>query len=177
MNDFSTAAVIYSDEGDAANAALWHAAAELRRLGFRPGGLLNPLDGQGRHIKSRLVSIADGVAFDIFQNLGSGSTGCKLDDGRLAAAGAAVREAVRSHADLVFVNKFGHAEIENRGLLAEYLAAAAGIPVLTCLHRNYLADWRDFCGGEGVELAVDADADAAAAWALAAIAQRRGAGA
>ena len=176
MNDFSTAAVIYSDEGDAANAALWHAAAELRRLGFRPGGLLNPLDGQGRPIKSRLVSIADGVEFDIFQNLGSGSTGCKLDDGRLAAAGAAVREAVRSHADLVFVNKFGHAEIENRGLLAEYLAAAAaGIPVLTCLHRNYLADWRDFCGGEGVELAVDADA--AAAWALAVIAQRRGAGA
>ena len=104
------------------------------------------------------------------------STGCKLDDGRLTAAGAAVREAVRSRADLVFVNKFGHAEIENRGLLAEYLAAAAaGIPVLTCLHRNYLADWRDFCGGEGVELAVDADA--AAAWALAAIAQRRGAGA
>ena len=34
-----------------------------------------------------------------------------------------------------------------------------------------------FCGGEGVELAVDADADAAAAWALAVIAQRRGAGA
>lgn len=87
-----------------------------------------------------------------------------------------MREAVRSRADLVFVNKFGHAEIENRGLLAEYLAAAAaGIPVLTCLHRNYLADWRDFCGGEGVELAVDADT--AAAWALAAIAQRRGAGA
>ena len=77
---------------------------------------------------------------------------------------------------MVFINKFGHAEIENRGLLAEYLAAAAaGIPVLTCLHRNHLADWRDFCGGEGVELAVDADA--AAAWALAAIAQRRGAGA
>ena len=167
MNDFSTAAVIYSDEGDAANAALWHAAAELRRLGFRPGGLLNPLDGQGRHIKSRLVSIADGVEFDIFQNLGSGSTGCKLDDGRLAAAGAAVREAVRSRADLVFVNKFGHAEIENRGLNAEYLAAvSAGIPVLTAVCRKYLDDWRQFCGGAGDEL--PPAAEAASAWARAA---------
>lgn len=175
MNDFSTAAVLYSDEGDAANAALWHTAAELRRLGFRLGGLLNPLDSQGRHINSRLVSIADGVEFSIFQNLGSGSSGCKLDGGRLAAAGASVRDAIQTHADLVFINKFGHAEIENRGLLAEYLAAAAaGIPVLTTLPCDYLNDWRNFCGGEGVELA--ADTYTITTWALAAIAERRGAG-
>lgn len=175
MNDFSTATVLYNDEGDAATAALWHTATELRRLGFHLGGLLNPLDNQGRHINSRLVSIADGVEFSIFQNLGSGSSGCKLDGGRLAAAGAVVRDAVQAQADLVFINKFGHAEIENRGLLAEYLAAAAtGIPVLTTLPCAYLNDWRNFCGGEGVELA--ADADAITAWALAAIAERREAG-
>ena len=115
------------------------------------------------------------MEFSIFQNLGSGSSGCKLDGGRLAAAGAVVRDAVQAQADLVFINKFGHAEIENRGLLAEYLAAAAaGIPVLTTLPCAYLNDWRNFCGGEGVELA--ADADAITAWALAAIAERRGAG-
>lgn len=173
MNDFSTAAVLYNDEGDAATAALWRTATELRRLGFRLGGLLNPLDSQGRHINSRLISIADGAEFAIFQDLGSGSTGCKLDGGRLAAASAAVHDAVQVHADLVFINKFGHAEIENCGLLDEYIAAAAaGIPVLTTLPHAYLEDWRNFCGGEGVELA--ADAPAITAWALAAIAERGG---
>lgn len=163
MTDFSIAAVVYEDEGDAAAAALWQAAAGLRGT-YRIGGLLNPLDGQGRHINSRLVSLADGAEYDIFQNLGSGSSGCKLDGGRLAAAGMAVQAAIQNRADLVFINKFGHAEIENRGLLAEYLAAAAaGIPVITALHGKYLPQWRDFCGGEGAEL--PARAQAVAAWA------------
>ncbi|MBH5328467.1 DUF2478 domain-containing protein [Eikenella sp. S3360] len=171
MTDFSTAAVIFQNDAqaDAAAAALWQAAAGLRRQGFRIGGLLNPLDGQGRHLNSRLVSLADGAEFPIFQNLGSGSSGCKLDGGKLAEAGAAVREAVQARADLVFINKFGHAEIENRGLLAEYLAAAAaGIPVLTTVHTKYLPEWRDFCGGEGAEL--PADSAAVIAWARNALA-------
>lgn len=164
MSDFSIAAVIHDDDGDDAAAALWAAARTLQQQGRRVAGLLNPLDENGRHIRSRLLSVADGQSYAIFQNLGSGSSGCKLDGRLLAEAAMVLRRAVDDGVELLFINKFGHVEIENRGLNDEYLAAAAaGIPVLTAVHRKYLADWQRFCGGEGVEL--PADAQAVSAWA------------
>ena len=164
MSDFSIAAVVHHDDGDEAAAALWAAARDLQAQGCRVAGLLNPLDENGRHIRSQLVSVADGSRYPIFQNLGSGSSGCKLDSRLLAAAATVLQRAVDDEADVLFINKFGHVEIENHGLNDEYLAAAAaGIPVLTAVHRKYLADWQRFCGGEGVEL--PADAQAVSAWA------------
>ncbi|UOP01322.1 DUF2478 domain-containing protein [Kingella potus] len=109
---------------------------------------------------------AGGQSFEIFQNLGSGSQGCKLDGGLLAEAAAVLRRAADEGADILFFNKFGQAEIENRGLNGEYLAAvSAGIPVITAVCRKYLDGWRQFCGGEGTEL--PPDSQAAAAWARA----------
>ena len=69
-----------------------------------------------------------------------------------------IREAIAEGTDLVVINKFGHAEIDNRGLLSEYLAAiSSGIPVLTTLQSKYLPDWRSFSGGQGGELPADTD--------------------
>lgn len=167
MTDFAIAALVYDGEGDDAAAALWQAARAAQADGRRAAGLLNPLDKQGRHIKSQLVSVADGQSFEIFQQLGSGSQGCKLDGRLLAEAASVLRRAADEGADILFFNKFGHAEIENRGLNAEYLAAAsAGIPVLTAVCRKYLDDWRQFCGGSGDEL--PPEPEAASAWARAA---------
>lgn len=161
--DYTVAAVVYDDAGDAAAAALWQLVRHLQKNGRRIAGLLNPVDQQGRHDHSVLVSVADPRRFPIFQALGSGAGGCKLDAGALAAAGAVIREAVADGADLVVINKFGHAEIRNRGLLSEHLAAASGgIPLITAVHRKYLPDWRQFSGSLGAEL--PADADALAAW-------------
>ena len=167
MTDFAIAALVYDGEGDDAAASLWQAARAAQAAGIRAAGLLNPLDAQGRHVKSRLVSVADGQSFEIFQQLGSGSQGCKLDGGLLAEAAVVLRRAADEGADILFFNKFGHAEIENRGLNAEYLAAVSvGIPVLTAVCRKYLDDWRQFCGGAGDEL--PPKPEAASAWARAA---------
>lgn len=162
-SDYAIAAVVYADEGDAAITALWQAVRQLQQDGWRVAGLLNPIDDNGRHCNSELASVADGRRFPIFQNLGRHADGCKLDSGALATAGSVIREAIEEGVDLVVINKFGHAEINNRGLLSEYLAAVScGIPVLTTLHSKYLPDWRSFSGGLGGEL--PADSDAILAW-------------
>ena len=162
-SDYAIAAVVYADEGDAAITALWQAVRQLQQDGWRVAGLLNPIDDNGRHCNSELASVADGRRFPIFQNLGRHADGCKLDSGALATAGSVIREAIEEGVDLVVINKFGHAEINNRGLLSEYLAAVScGIPVLTTLHSKYLLDWRSFSGGQGGEL--PADSDAVLAW-------------
>ncbi|UOP01323.1 hypothetical protein [Kingella potus] len=57
MTEFSTAAVVYDGAGDDAATALWQAFRAVQADGIRAAGLLNPLDAQGRHIKSRLVSV------------------------------------------------------------------------------------------------------------------------
>ena len=140
-SDYAIAAVVYADEGDAAITALWQAVRQLQQDGWRVAGLLNPIDDNGRHCNSELASVADGRCFPIFQNLGRNADGCKLDSGALATAGSVIREAIEEGVDLVVINKFGHAEIDNRGLLSEYLAAiSCGIPILTTLHSKYLPD-------------------------------------
>ena len=157
-SDYAIAAVVYADEGDAAITALWQAVRQLQQDGWRVAGLLNPIDDNGRHCNSELASVADGRCFPIFQNLGRNADGCKLDSGALATAGSVIREAIEEGVDLVVINKFGHAEIDNRGLLSEYLTAiSSGIPVLTTLHSKYLPDWRSFSGGVSGELPADTD--------------------
>ncbi|OHR39570.1 molybdenum ABC transporter ATP-binding protein [Neisseria sp. HMSC064F04] len=158
QSDYAIAAVVYADEGDAAITALWQAVRRLQQDGWRVAGLLNPIDNEGKHSNSELASVADNRRFSIFQNLGHYSSGCKLDAGALAAAGSVIREAIAEGTDLVVINKFGHAEIDNRGLLSEYLAAiSSGIPVLTTLQSKYLPDWRSFSGEAGGELPADTD--------------------
>ena len=156
---FAVAAVVYGNGGDAAVAALWQVASRLQQAGLRVAGLLNPLDKNGRHIKGEIVALNDGRRFRIFQNLGPGAQGCTLDGGALSAAGAVIREAMDSGPHVVLINKFGQAETDNRGLIAEFvLAAEAGVPVLTTVEQRFLEHWRAFSGSLGGELAADADA-------------------
>ena len=145
QSEYAIAAVVYADEGDAAITALWQAVRRLQQDGWSVAGLLNPIDNEGKHSNSELASVADNRRFSIFQNLGNHSSGCKLDAGALAAAGSVIREAIAEGTDLVVINKFGHAEIDNRGLLSEYLAAiSSGIPVLTTLQSK--TDWEIYKG-------------------------------
>ena len=150
-----------------AAAALWQAARAAQADGRRAAGLLNPLDKQGRHVKSQLVSVADGQSFGIFQQLGSGSQGCKLDGRLLAEAASVAAPRCRRRRGHPVFQQIRPRRNRNRGLNAEYLAAvSAGIPVLTAVCRKYLDDWRQFCGGSGDEL--PPEPEAASAWARAA---------
>ena len=89
-----------------------------------------------------------GEKLQLFQSLGSCSTGCQLDVGQLLAAGQRIAREIEEGADLLIVNRFGRQEREGRGL--SYLverALSADIPVVIAVpgHRFARLDqirWR-----------------------------------
>lgn len=123
---------------------------ELKEAGWNVQGLLT------KHSNKPMViyNISDGQEFIISQELGKESLSCSLDLGGLARAAFVLRKALENKADLVVVNRFGTAEAEGKGFIAELLALISeGIAVVTLTHVNYLAAWREFTGGLAVELA------------------------
>lgn len=100
-----------------------------------------------------LVDLDSGRQFQLSQDLGSGSTGCRVDTQALAEASAVLRTAIESETDLLVVNKFGKLEAQGQGLLDELLAAVSlGIPVLTSVEAALIDHWRSFSGGLAEEL-------------------------
>lgn len=88
----------------------------------------------------------------MFQNLGACATGCRLDVGRLLAAGAQVASAIDQGADLV-INRFGRQEREGKGL--SYLierALSVDIPVVIAVPSHRFAEWIRFAEGMSVKL-------------------------
>jgi hypothetical protein len=87
----------------------------------------------------RLLSLADGCTYSLFQELGEGSVACALDPQSVVLAGEAVRRDVARGCDLVLLSKFGKLEAENRaGLIPAFVAAIeAGVPVLTSVSPKY----------------------------------------
>ncbi len=150
MNVQTWAALCHEEDADAATALLWWAVEYVRLNGFQVACALNPLDGEGRRISSRLHTWPAEAVFSVLQDLGCGSTACNLDSGGLAAAAATVENALPDRPDLVVLNKFGRAEAQNGGLRSAFLSAAsAGIPVLTRIQRSQLPEWQAFCGSMG----------------------------
>jgi nucleoside-triphosphatase THEP1 len=117
-------------------------------------------------------NIATGALSNITQNLGAGSTGCRLDPVALAGVAAELLRSLDGPADLMILNRFGKDEAEGRGLrsVAEK-SVAAGVPVLTVLRPEFLAAWQDFTGNESQLL--DADFGKIMNWARTAVVQAR----
>lgn len=158
------AAVVYPPTLDI-GAFMRATAAALAGHGVRLGGVVqhdaraNPDDP----CAMALEDLASGARFNLTQDLGSGSTACRLDTGALAQAAVAVRQAIEQGADLVMFNKFGAQEAGGGGLRAEMgLAAARGIPVLTAVAERLSADWQRFTGDPATLL--PAKIDAVLAW-------------
>ncbi|CAO3423139.1 DUF2478 domain-containing protein [Azospirillum endophyticum] len=125
-------------------------AAELKRRGFRIGGLVQRNHGPGDDCAERmeLVDVASGRAYDITQKLGRESQSCRVDPTGVAEASQAIRDAVASGVDLLVVNKFAGLESHGDGLSDEMLSAIAeGIPVLTSVGSRYLNEWQAATGG------------------------------
>ncbi len=89
----------------------------------------------------------------ISQALGPAACGCNLDPRGIADASEVLRRAVREPAELALANRFGTLEAQGRGMADELLALMlAGIPLLIVVNTRYLAEWRDFTGGQALEL-------------------------
>jgi len=117
-----------------------HQPTALRIAGLiESGDCKSPADG-------RLLNIADGRDFALFQELGAGSTACSLDAESVIDASSRVCADITRGCDLVVLSKFGKLEAENRsGLIPAFTAAIeAGIPVLTSVSPKYADAWSAF---------------------------------
>ena len=143
-------AVIHGPGSYGVDALLDGFTAELKRRGFRVGGLVQRNHGPGDDCAERmeLVDVATGRAYDITQKLGRESQSCRVDPTGVAEASQAIRNAVASRVDLLVINKFAGLESHGDGLSDEMLTAIAdGIPLLTSVGRRYLNEWQTATGG------------------------------
>jgi TusA-related sulfurtransferase len=142
MSAHALAAVVYGE-----NEPIDALFAELRRivesLGRRVGGIIqSPCEETiyATHIES-------GRQIDLMQDLGACAEGCRLDTGALAEAAGLLAESLASPPDLLMISRFGRAEAEGGGFLAEIGAAAcAETPTLIGVSAKHEADWRAFAG-------------------------------
>jgi hypothetical protein len=149
------AALVYDKDQDP-DEILRDFASDLKADGYRAVGLVQT----GHHCldvpKLSAMLVHTGEELQLFQNLGTCSTGCRLDVGQLLTAGAQVATAIDQGADLVIVNRFGRQEREGKGL--SYLverALSADIPVVIAVPSHRFADWIRFADGMSVKLRCD----------------------
>lgn len=147
-------AAIIQDERGVADDLLAEFAFALRHRGRRVHGLVQQRPDSQWKASTVLIDLDARERFPLFQNLGTGSVSCGIDETSVAAASGVLRRALREKADLAIANRFGALEAIGRGLAAEMLALMSErIPLLTVVATPYLDDWRRFTGGAGVQLA------------------------
>lgn len=136
--------------------------ARLTDDGVRVLGALRAFGhgGEAEHCESALRVLPDGPVVRITQDLGAGSTACRMDAGALEeAVGLATTRLTGQDADLVVLNKFGLSEAEGRGFRAMIAEALArGVPVLIGVSNTHRAAFERFAGGLAVELPPSEDA-------------------
>lgn len=153
MKNKPLAVIVFEDDGNEAVLTLWDAVEEIQKRNLKVGGLLNKKDNEGGYIGEVICSVSDDREYTILVSRGSGASGCRLDSVALAESSEVPREALDQGVDVLVINKFGIAEAEGRGLLAEMTRAASeGVPVLAAVHNKYADAWRSFSGELGVEL-------------------------
>jgi hypothetical protein len=146
------AALVYERDQDP-DQVLREFATDLKARGYRAVGLVQT----GHHCTDTpqlsAMLVHSGEELQLFQNLGTCSTGCRLDVGQLLDAGVQIAGAIDEGADLVIVNRFGRQEREGKGL--SYLverALSADIPVVIAVPSHRFADWIRFADGMSVKL-------------------------
>jgi hypothetical protein len=153
---FSTLAALVYDDSQDPDAMLRGFAADLNARGCRAVGLVQLGDASGGAPQLSALLVHNGHTIRLFQNLGPGVTGCKLDLGQLLDAGIQVANAIDEGADLVIINRFGRQERDGKGL--SYLierALSADIPVIIAVPVARLADWASFSDGMATQLSCE----------------------
>lgn len=154
------ASVMASGHG-ATERLLTGVVARLKDDGVRVAGALRAASvGAGTaHCDSDLFLLPDGPLVRITQNLGAGSSACRMDAGALEeAVGLVAAQLDAGAVDLVVVNKFGLSEAEGRGFRALIADAhGRGLPVLTGLSETHRAAFERFSEGMATHLAAEED--------------------
>jgi len=136
------AAVVY-DENEPIDALFAQLRQELEERGRRVGGIIQtPCEESvfATHIET-------GRRIDLMQHLGACAEGCRLDTTALAEAAGLLAQSLAAAPDLLLISRFGRAEIEGGGFLAEIGAAAsAETPTLIGVGAKRAADWRAYAG-------------------------------
>lgn len=148
-------AAVMFDRDEDVDAAVIAFVDAARRDGARLVGFVQEhgeAAGCDRH-DAFLRDLANGETLAIMQDLGPGSSGCRVDATAIAAAAGRLGRALADDPDLVIVNRFGKLECEGGGLLAELgEAVARGLPVVVCVPLRFRDAWAEFAGGLDVEL-------------------------
>jgi len=133
--------------------------AQLARAGVNTVGAVRATDpAQPAGLcDSTLFLLPQGPTIRITQDLGAGSSACRMDAGALEdAVGLATARLEADGADLVILNKFGLSEAEGRGFRAFIAEALArDIPVLLGLSETHRAAFETFAGGMATRLHPD----------------------
>ena len=152
------AALVYERDQDP-DQLLREFASDLKARGYRAVGLVQ----LGHHCTDTpqlsAMLVHSGEELQLFQNLGTCATGCRLDVGQLLDAGSQVASAIDQGADLLIVNRFGRQEREGKGL--SYLverALSADIPVVIAVPSHRFEDWIKFADGMSVRLRCEREA-------------------
>ncbi|WP_292936143.1 DUF2478 domain-containing protein [Noviherbaspirillum sp.] len=153
------AALIYGPGSDPA-LVLANVVAKLRQRGVALAGVIQH---SSEDCSMTLELLPSGLRIPISQSLGVASGACRLDSSALAQAASLVRKAIDASPALVVFNKFGAQEAAGCGMRDEMLKAAmAGLSMIVPVRDSLLPQWKEFVGGDFVQL--DCDANAALAW-------------
>ena len=149
------AAIVHKPAMQDDSAMLAAFAADQMALGVVVRGLVDePVEGMTGPCGALLRDLETGERYRIFQDLGPGSSGCRIDPSGVVEASVALRRAVANGAGLVIANRFGKLEASGGGLATDMLAVmAASLPFITLVAEPWLADWRRFTGDAGEVLA------------------------
>lgn len=145
---------------------LSEAVALMQGFGLRLSGTVRslPVNHHAHPCDMDIRVLPDGQLHRISQALGPGSSGCRLDAGRLEVLSVEV-EARIPGSDLLVVNKFGKQECLGRGMCTAIVRALdLGIPVLVGVNGLNLPDFARFVAGDATRIA--ADPRAILRWAL-----------
>lgn len=142
------------------NSLLQEIAETLAERGLNLAGVLQtsqPLPGRTEG-NVCLVSLRDNWVVPILQDRGPLAQGCRLDPQAITDISGRLSAELEAGADLLIVNRFGHAETEGYGLRQVLeQAVCAEIPVLLAVRDDYATAWAEFHGGMGELLTADRD--------------------
>ncbi len=125
---------------------IFHALVARWQSSARIAGVLEESHGQDNQVcgAGYLRSIASGVRYSMFQDLGPGSTACRIDPAGVLLAGEAVLRDIAAGCDLVLLNRFAKLEAERQGLMSAFAAVEAGVPLLTSVSPAFQGAWERF---------------------------------